>query len=77
MNCLVCKTRLEVKVCQGKKGKKAVMLSCPNDGRHFRAFINDPKTVDSMTQIDLSSAHEFNPSEHNSRKGGASIRHNN
>ena len=53
MNCLVCGAKLEVELCHGKKGRKAIMLSCPNDGRHFRAFINEPKVISGMTKENL------------------------
>ena len=53
MNCLVCGTKLKVELCHGKKGREAIMLSCPNDGRHFRAFINEPKVISGMTKENL------------------------
>ena len=56
MNCLVCKAELKLIICQGKKGRKAIMLSCPNDGRHFRAFINEPRVVDAVCEFGLSLA---------------------
>ena len=53
MNCMVCGTKLKLNICQGKKGRKAIMLSCPNDGRHFRAFINEPKVVEGVSELNL------------------------
>ena len=53
MNCLVCGAKLKVELCHGKKGREAIMLSCPNDGRHFRAFINEPKVIAGMTKENL------------------------
>ena len=38
--CPVCHLTLSVRLAQGRKsGKPFVMLVCPQDGRHFRAFI--------------------------------------
>jgi hypothetical protein len=53
MDCLVCGAKLKVGLCHGKKGRGAIMLSCPNDGRHFRAFINEPRVISGMTQENL------------------------
>ena len=39
--CLICGTSLKVALTTSKKGKVAVGLSCPVDGRHFRGFVND------------------------------------
>ena len=44
--CLVCKEHLTVRLARGRKsGKPFVMMICPKDGRHFRAFINDQEYV--------------------------------
>jgi len=53
MNCLVCEAELTLTICHGKKGRKAVMLYCPNDGRHFRAFINEPNVVEVVSELNL------------------------
>lgn len=53
MNCIVCGTKLKAELCHGKRGREAIMLSCPNDGRHFRAFINEPKVISGMTKENL------------------------
>jgi len=53
MNCFICGEILEEVVCYGKKGRKAIMLSCPQDGRHFRGFINDPIMVQKITESNL------------------------
>ena len=53
MECLVCGQELEVTICHGKKGRTAIMLSCPSDGRHFRAFINEPTVVEGMNELSL------------------------
>ncbi len=40
--CMICGEPLRVALARGRKsGKPSVMLICPSDGRHFRAFIND------------------------------------
>ena len=40
--CIVCKAPLSFRLTKGRKSAKpSIMLICPNDGRHFRAFIND------------------------------------
>jgi hypothetical protein len=44
--CPVCSTGLIIRLANGRKsGKPFVMLICPKDGRHIRAFINDKKFV--------------------------------
>jgi hypothetical protein len=30
------------------------MLACPNDGRHFRAFINEAKVVKAVSELSFS-----------------------
>jgi transcription elongation factor Elf1 len=53
MNCLVCGVELKTVVCHGKKGRKGIMLCCPNDGRHLRAFINEPKVVEAVSELNV------------------------
>ena len=44
--CPVCRVPLTVRLARGRKsGKPFLMLLCGQDGRHFRAFINDQKYV--------------------------------
>ena len=44
--CLICAEPLEVRLARGRKSAKpSVMLVCPTDGRHFRAFITDQAYV--------------------------------
>ena len=43
--CPVCGADLKVKFSTSKRGKVSLSLACPNDGRHFRGFINDPAFV--------------------------------
>ena len=45
IGCPVCGRVLNVGVTNSRKGKVALVLVCPEDGRHFRAFINDPTYV--------------------------------
>ena len=35
----------------GRRYKGGVMLCCPGDSRHFRAFVNDPVWVDRAASI--------------------------
>jgi len=47
--CPVCSTGLSVRLTHGRKSNKpGVMLICPVDGRHIRAFITDLKFVGSI-----------------------------
>ena len=40
--CIICGTSLPLRTARGRKsGKPFLMLLCPQDGRHFRGFIND------------------------------------
>ena len=44
--CLICGTALTLRLARGRKsGKPFLMLICPQDGRHFRGFINDQSYV--------------------------------
>ena len=44
--CLICATPLSLRLARGRKsGKPFLMLICPQDGRHFRGFINDQTYV--------------------------------
>lgn len=45
VNCPVCKDRIEMKVTERKSGKPSLMLVCPENAAHFRAFINDEEFV--------------------------------
>ena len=38
--CLICGQALKVSLTTSKKGRYAVALACPADGRHFRGFVN-------------------------------------
>ena len=42
ISCLICQQPLTLRLAKGRKsGKPFLMLICPQDGRHFRGFIND------------------------------------
>jgi len=44
--CLICQQPLTLRLAKGRKsGKPFLMLVCPQDGRHFRGFINDQDYV--------------------------------
>ena len=47
--CLICQEPLSLRLARGRKsGKLFLMLICPQDGRHFRGFINDQQYVASV-----------------------------
>ena len=49
--CPVCSVPLRVRLARGRKsGKPFVMLLCAQDGRHFRAFINDQQYVSQVLE---------------------------
>ena len=54
--CPICGADLNVKVSTSKRGKVSLSLACPTNGRHFRAFINDPAfvggVVDSLESLE-------------------------
>ena len=58
--CPVCSASLDVRLAHGKKsGKPFIMLVCPVDGRHFRAFIYDRSYMDRvMAQAQVAGARE-------------------
>ncbi len=44
--CHICRSPLSVRLASGRKsGKPFVMLVCPSDGRHMRAFVADADYV--------------------------------
>ena len=46
LRCPVCGLGLSLDLARGRRsGKPFLMLVCPRDGRHFRAFINDASYV--------------------------------
>ena len=46
LKCHICLKPLSVRLARGRKsGKPFVMLVCPSDGRHMRAFVADADYV--------------------------------
>ena len=44
--CHICGANLSVRLAEGRKsGKPFIMLHCPVDGRHIRAFVADREYV--------------------------------
>jgi len=44
--CVVCQRPLDIRLTKGRKsGKPSIMLICPENGRHFRAFVTDQNYV--------------------------------
>ena len=49
LSCHICQTALHVRLARGRKsGKPFVMLVCPADGRHIRAFVADKAYVQGL-----------------------------
>ena len=49
VSCHICQAALKVKLARGRKsGKPFVMLACPEDGRHIRAFVADRTYVENL-----------------------------
>ena len=47
--CHICQATLQVRLARGRKsGKPFVMLVCPKDGRHIRAFVADRAYVQGL-----------------------------
>ncbi|MDA8064641.1 MAG: hypothetical protein M0031_03920 [Thermaerobacter sp.] len=46
--CFICGASLRVSITHSKKGKVAVALTCPTDGRHLRAFCNHRPFVEEV-----------------------------
>ena len=46
--CFICGAPLRVSLTHSKKGKVAVGLTCPTDGRHLRAFCNHRPFVETV-----------------------------
>lgn len=47
--CPVCGEPLDARLVRSRQGKVALMLVCPQEGRHFRAFLNDPDYIAQVT----------------------------
>ncbi len=49
--CLICKSKLSIRLARGRKSNKPfLMLMCPKDGRHFRAFISHKPYVEKVLE---------------------------
>ncbi len=48
--CFICGSALKVTLTHSQKGKVAVGLTCPTDGRHFRGFVNHRPFVEAVIQ---------------------------
>ena len=49
--CHICRSPLSVRLTSGRKsGKPFVMLICPSDGRHMRAFVADADYVSNIIE---------------------------
>ena len=49
--CPICLRDLEIRNATGRKsGKPFLMFICPEDGRHFRGFINDQGFMQQVLQ---------------------------
>lgn len=58
--CPICATAVSVRATRSARGKVALMLACPRDGRHFRAFINDAAFVAGVVdRLETSEAGDF------------------
>lgn len=58
-SCFICGSPLRVSLTKSKKGKVAVALTCPTDGRHLRAFCNhQPFVREIVTKAETASDQE-------------------
>ena len=48
--CPICAEPLRLTVCTNRNGKRSIGVHCPNDGRHFRGFVNHRPFVDDALQ---------------------------
>jgi hypothetical protein len=46
--CWICGAPLRIGLTRNRKGKVALTLWCSSDGRHWRAFCNDRRTVEEV-----------------------------
>ena len=46
--CPICGTAMRVTVTTNRNGKHAIGVHCPDDGRHFRGFINHKPYVEAV-----------------------------
>ena len=51
LRCHICRVALSVRLARGRKsGKPFVLLVCPSDGRHMRAFVADADYVSNVIE---------------------------
>ena len=51
LKCHICRNPLSVRLARGRKsGKPFVMLVCPSDGRHMRAFVADADYISNVIE---------------------------
>ena len=49
--CIICRSALSIRPATGRKsGKSFIFMVCPQDGRHFRAFIADQAFVQKVVE---------------------------
>ncbi len=50
--CPICAEALRFTVCTNRNGKHSIGVHCPNDGRHFRGFVNHrPFVEEALTHM--------------------------
>lgn len=50
ISCPVCQEKIAAFVTTSKRGRHAIGLKCPRDGRDFRGFVNNPAFVASLLE---------------------------
>ncbi|AII58480.1 MULTISPECIES: hypothetical protein [Dehalococcoides] len=49
--CPICASHLNIRMAKGRTSNKPfIMLICPKDGRHFRAFISDQTYINKVLE---------------------------
>jgi hypothetical protein len=49
LTCFICSAPLSVRMTESKNShKQFIMLKCPRDGRHFRAFVADRNYINQV-----------------------------
>ena len=62
--CFICGAPLRVTLTHSTKGKVAVGLHCPTDGRHLRAFCNHrPFVEEVVAKVEAQAATAANPTK--------------
>lgn len=64
ITCPVCQEKIVASITTSKRGRHAIGLRCPRDGRDFRGFVNTSSFVEpfleriaAIAQADLASVH--------------------